>query len=863
MSGKYTWKLIVALGVLAMAITNLIPLFDTKFEDYVREHATAGAEWNDVMAKVTARQTAATAAGTRVPTLFVALRDTANAENLDLGKFFPDIELEPALNNNLRKKNAIVLDVILRRARGQLRFGLDLSGGVAFTLEIDADALASQIAAGTSTKENQLADAIKIIGDRVDALGVAEPVIRPVGENRIVVQLAGESTADNPDIENVLKKPALLEFRQVHPVLRPGPGVTEDMVGAEYEEMVYEGESGGQPYVEHLYVLKRADVFGRMVTRAMPYPDPTTGNLSVQLEFDSEGRELFGNLTSRVYQEAGGPQRGRIAIILDGIVQSAPTVIEPITGGIVSITGKFTDREAIELTNVLNNPLDVPLRIVETSEIGPTLAEDAVSSGLKAFIIGTAITVAFIAIYYTTAGLLAVVAMALNIVIILGVMCSQAVGATLTMPGIAGIVLTIAMSVDANILIFERMREEMAVGKNLRASLEAGFEKAFSAILDGNVTTLITAAIMMWLGTGPVKGFGVTLTIGIFSTMFAALIISRLLLEVLVYAGGVQKIKFLSLIPQTKFDFLKWARPAFIVSWLVVLTGFGVVVFKGEAIYGIDFRGGDEVTITFDRKLELGQIDAAARSLGLRDSEFSRNYQTPLGGGRETLKIVTPFEQGDALVAELQKMYPEAGIKSAGAVGIGPSVSGEIKWNAVLAIALSLVGILLYVAFRFEFGYGVGAVISTVHDVFMTIGMFVLLGGQFNAAMIGAILLIVGYSINDTIVVFDRIREELHLNPNARLRDVINLSLNKTLARTIITGGTTFCTAITLAVITTDVVHDISVTLIIGIITGTFSSLFIASPIFFWWHKGDRKHVEESHDITPKYEWSASSKATE
>jgi SecD/SecF fusion protein len=848
MSGKYTWKLVVTAVAIIWAVLNLVPVSDTPFQDFVRERATGGTEWQAIYDKAKARVDSG-----QDKTFYVALRSVAEADKIDLTKFFPFLNIESSLS--MRKKNGIALEALLKRSRGKVQYGLDLAGGVSFTLEM-APARPSE--AGATTHQDSLADAIRIIGDRVDALGVAEPLIRPVGENRIIVQLAGVSTKDNPDIINVLKKPARLEFKRVHPTLRPEMVTSTDEIPPDYVEMLYEGESQGKAFEERLFVKRRADMTGKMVDNAAAVPDQF-GAPYIQLNLTNEGADVFGQLTTEVYQQSQGS--GRVAIILDGKIQSAPRVDEPITGGRASITGGFTDREAIELANVLNNPLDRELNLVETAEIGATLAEDAVSSGLKAFIIGTAITVVFIAIYYTTAGLLAVIAMAVNVLIILGVMCSEAVGATMSLPGIAGIVLTLAMSVDSNILIFERMREELAVGKNLRASLEAGFEKAFSAIFDGNVTTLITAAIMMWLGTGPVKGFGVTLTIGIFSTMFAALIVSRLLLELVVFAGGVQKIKFLSLVPETKFDFMKWAKPSFIASWTIVLAGIVVVFVKGDAIYGIDFRGGDELTVSYERRIELTEVDAVAQALGI--TEVNRSYATPLGGGQETLKIQTPFERGASLLAKLQETHPEAGIQSLGISAIGPSIGDEIKWNAFLSIGLSLVGILLYVAFRFEVGYGVGAVVSLVHVVVMTIGVFVMLGRQFNAVMVGAILLIVGYAINDTIVVFDRIREELKLNPNARLRDVINLALNKTLARTVITGGTTFATAITLAVVAGGAINDLAVTLIIGLITGTFSSVFIASPIFFWWHKGDRKHVEESHDITPKYEWSATSKAAE
>jgi len=310
----------------------------------------------------------------------------------------------------------------------------------------------------------------------------------------------------------------------------------------------------------------------------------------------------------------------------------------------------------------------------------------------------------------------------------------------------------------------------------------------------------------------------------------------------------------------TKFDFLRFAKPAFIVSWVVVLIGVATVVYKGRAIYGIDFAGGDMVTLSYGTKLDVGTLRGAAEKAGVKEVTFA--YQKSLGTDTEMLKATVPFEEGAKLVNALQSAFPQAKIELAGQNRIGPSVGAEIQWNALQAIFWSLVLITAYVAFRFEFGYGMGAVVSTIHDLLITIGFFVLFDRQFNASMVAAILLIAGYSINDTIVVFDRIREELKLNPTTSLRDIINRSLNLTLSRTVITGGTTLLTAITLIVVTTGDVNDIAFTLLIGVITGTFSSLFIAAPVFYWWHKGDRKHVEAHSDVAPKYEWTGSSKAS-
>jgi SecD/SecF fusion protein len=584
------------------------------------------------------------------------------------------------------------------------------------------------------------------------------------------------------------------------------------------------------------------------------------GKPEVILEFTKEGRARFADVT-RLIAEGGqrSGQLGRLAIVLDGKLYSAPTVREEINSDSAQITGSFTDREAINLANVLNNPLDVELVVKEQYEVGPTLAADAVISAKNAFMFSTALTVGFMIFFYTVGGVVAAIGMGVNVLITLGVMAS--IGATLTMPGIAGIVLTLAMSVDSNILIFERMREELKLGKSLGTALEAGFEKAWTAILDSNVTTLLVAGIMIWLGTGPVKGFGVTLAIGIFTTMFAAVVVSKLLLEFLIHGGVIKTLRMISILQNTAYDFLKYAKPAFIVSWTIVLIGIGVVAYKGKAIYGIDFIGGDMITLNYAKKVEIAQLREAATKAGLKDVTFT--YQKTVGVEREVLKITTPFDQGRPAALKLQQVLPEAQLELAGESRIGPSVGKEIQWNALQSVLWALVAILVYVAFRFEMGYGVGAVVSTVHDLLITIGFFVLFDRQFNAPMVAAILLIIGYSVNDTVVVFDRIREELKLNPTGTLKDIVNRSLNLTLSRTIVTGGTTLLTAVTLIAVTTGDVNDIAFTLLIGVLTGTFSSLYIASPVFFWWHKGDRKHVEAHHDVAPKYEWQGTSKASE
>lgn len=844
------WKIVLCLAIVAWAVAQLLPLRDVPFVEYARAHATAQpAEFAKLLDEAAARKK-----DLKAVSEFVALKQIARERKIDLSTFFPQIRLEATLRN-IEKRNDILLAELLKRSRAKLQLGLDLKGGIAFTLEAVERPGETVDAAQRSEK---LAKAIEIIGARIDGFGVAEPVIRPIGDNRIEIQLPGVSTKDNPDVVDQVKAPARLDFRVVHPTLTPGAGV-ETPPGYEIKTLDWEGRRG-ETGTEELFVKRIPEMTGEMISNSYARPD-MYGKPEVILEFTKEGRARFAEVTRVI--AAGGQQAGRLgrlAIVLDGKLYSAPTVREQIDSESAQITGSFSDREAINLANVLNNPLDVELRVMEQYEVGPTLAQDSVDSGKLAFIIGTTLTAGFIVFFYTIGGLLAVFAMVINVVVLFGVMASF--GATLTMPGIAGIVLSLAMSVDANILIFERMREELKLGKSLGTALEAGYEKAFSAIFDGNITTLITAGIMAWLGTGPVKGFGVTLAIGIVSTMFAALVVSRLLLEWVIFGGLVKKLPMVSILQKTSYDFLKVARGAFITTGVIIVLGIAAAFIKGERIYGIDFTGGDQVTLNFAQKLELGQVRAAAAAAGVTD--INPAYRKPIGSDLELLVLQTPFDKGKVVVAELQKQYPNAKITNAGESRIGPSVGEEIQWNAVVSLFWALLLMLLYVAFRFEMGYGVGAVVAIVLGLSLTVSFLVVFPGrQFNASMVAAILLVVGYGINDTIVVFDRIREELKLNPVGSLREIINRSLNLTLSRTIVTGGTTLLTAITFLVVTGGDVNDIAFTLLIGVLVSTFSSLFIATPVFYWWHKGDRKHVEAHRDIAPKYEWQGTSKASE
>jgi SecD/SecF fusion protein len=845
------WKLLLTMAIIIWAVAELIPFKNRDFAPYIRTQATAKpAEFISLMKEASDR-----VASGQAQTVFVALKQIGKERKLDLSQFFPELRLEASLKN-VEKRNSILLDELLKRSKGRLQLGLDLKGGVAFTLEVNEKA-----AAATSQRdsEQKLSKAIEIISTRINGLGVAEPIVRPAGKNRIEVQLAGVSTRDNPEIISNLKKPARLDFRLVHPTLTPETAPGADAPPG-YEPMLLEQEGrNGEVRTSELYIKRIPAMTGEALSDAYATMDEF-GRFKILLRFTKVGAKQFADVTRAIADEGKRAGRlGQLAIVLDGKLYSAPSVHEEIPSGSAEITGQFSQREAIELANVLNNPLNLALDIKEQYEVGPSLAQDAIDSGWLASLIGAGLVAAFMIGYYTSAGLIAVISVAVNVLTILGVLAS--LGATMSMPGIAGIVLTIGMAVDAHILIFERMREELNLGKTLTAAFHAGHEKAFTTIVDANLTTLITSVLMIIFGNGPVKGFGITLTIGIFTTMYTALIVSRMLLEMSIGCGLLKKIIMMSFLKPPRMDFVKWGGTFFKASWVIVLIGWVGVGIKGHAIYGIDFAGGDDVTLTFTQHVDAGQLRTALEQAKV--GEANPLYQSDLAGGHEVLKIQTATGKGEAAVAALTKAFPQAQFTVAGMSTIGATIGKEIQWNAFMSIGLAILGIMVYVAFRFEMGYGIGAVVSTIHDILMTIGIFVLSGRQFNASMVGAILLIVGYSINDTIVVFDRIREELRVNPTGTLRDIINLATNRVFTRTILTSLTTFLAALALYLFGGGVINDLAFTFLVGIITGTFSSIYIATPIFYWWHKGDRKHVEAHHDIAPKYEWTGSSKASQ
>ena len=844
MSGKIIWKLALTLIIAVFSISYLVPLKDRDFGEYLREASNSEAFY-----ALLDRAEERVADDGEIHSLYMAIKAIATEERIDLSEFFPQVAIEASLRN-VEKRNKILLTYLLDDSKASLAKGLDIAGGVSATMQVDP---AELVNVEDYEREEKLSKAIEIIEKRVNAYGVSEPVVRAVGSDRIELQLAGVNTKDDPDLLEKIKAPARLEFREVHPTAFPG----RDPAPIGFEEKTLVRDSGENTFEERLFVKIFPALSGKYVTRAVPVQDQI-GGYKVSLAFDDEGAKRFEDVTEKLAEQRSQDTQGRLAIVLDGELQSAPTVKERIGGGRAEISGSFTQRDAVELANILNNPLEFKLEVAELYEVGPTLAKDSIASGINASKIAVILVACFMLLYYMLGGLVALMSVSLNIAIVLGVLASF--DATITLPGIAGIILTVGMAVDANILIFERIREELKMGKSLKAALHGGFEKVFSTIFDANVTTLLVSLVMLGYGTGPVKGFGLTLAIGVGTTVFCALIVSRMLLELLIETDTVKKFAMLSIVKNPSVDFVRYRKVAFIISWSVVAIGIAGVAMKSDRIYGIDFTGGDEITLVYENRIEESALNQLVADQGL--GEVVVQYVEQIGSDVSALKVQAPFEAGRLAADAIVAAFPEAKFEVIGENQIGPSVGDEIKANALKSIALCLALILLYIAIRFEIGYGVGAVVATIHDILLTIGIFVLFDHQFTSPMIAAILLIVGYSLNDTIVVFDRIREELQMRPTTKLREVINIAINAVLSRSLLTSITTLMAAGSLMIFGTGVINDIAFTFTIGICTGTFSSIFIASPIFFWWHKGDRRSVEKSHDVAPEYEWQASSKAS-
>jgi SecD/SecF fusion protein len=812
MNRNNLWRFVIVVIVVLWSIYELYPPQPRDLVQYFRERAVnRDASFTGILTNALALQKVAP----EKP--YDNLLEAVGTN--DLTRYFPFFE-----PTNEMHPTVYILNRLQRESAGRIRLGLDLQGGTSFLVKMDTSSLTN-----ATDSSAALSQAVEVLRRRVDKFGVAEPLIQPEGKDTILVQLPGLSAADQQSAKDAIQRAAFLEFRLVDPdseqniaenQIKPGNVVLSRK----------ERRRDGKEYVEKVEVSKRPLMDGSSIKSAMV----VRGNLGepeIDFTLNSAGAERFAEITRENVNR-------RLAIILDGELYSAPVIRSPIETGRGQITGQFDVKEALELANVLENPLKAPLSIQASRKVDPTLGKDAIRSGIKASIYGTLAVSAFMLVYYMIAGLVANVALIANIIILLGVMSS--IGTTLTLPGIAGIVLTVGMAVDANVLIYERIREETAKGKSLRGAIAAGYSRAFFTIFDTHVTTLIASVILIFMGTGSIKGFGVALTIGVAASLFTALVVTRLIFDFLLDRGWLKSVKMLHIIRATKLDFMKLAKPAFITSWVIIAVGLAYGGYRGKSTFGRDFVGGDSSSFSFEQKVDVDGVRSALSAAGVRDALIQ--YQRDLSSGRETLRVDSLPNTGDKVKSTIESM-PSGKFHLIGQDTVGATVGKDIQRSAIIASLLSLFGILVYVAFRYEFSFAVGAVLAVIHDVLMTIGFYCLSGREFNATTVAAILTIIGFSTNDTIVIFDRIREDLKLGLRGSFREVMNQALNQTLSRTIITSGTVFLATLSLFIFGGGEINDFAFTFLIGIITGTYSSIYIASALVLWWHKGQRPQI--------------------
>ena len=705
-------------------------------------------------------------------------------------------------------------------------------------------------------RDHAVDQSLEIIRNRIDQFGVTEPVIVRQGDKDIVVQLPGIK-----DPERALKligKTAQLEFKLVDDdagidlggIIRkavengrlPARGYSAEQLNAVLKGQIPRGD--------RIYLLKDVD-FRTGAVRNIPIllKDKTlmTGDAvkTAHVRIGGNYNEPYVALDltdrgARIFEKITGENVGkRLAIVLDGVVRSAPVIREKIGGGHAQISGSFTHEEASDLAIVLRaGALPAPVKIVQNVTVGPSLGRDSIQKGLLSGIAGACFVILFMVVYYKLSGFIADVAMLLNLVFLMAVLALFQ--ATLTLPGIAGIILTIGMGVDSNVLIFERMREEKALGKPIKAFIDGGYDKAFWTIVDAHVTTLITALALFLFGTGPIKGFAVTLSAGIIINLFTAIYATRWVYDLLLYKKALKDLSFLQVVKDTGIDFIGRRTISLAISSILVATGIlaFVQINRGAANLGVDFAGGTMVQYKAKQPFALEKVRTLLEHSGIKGYALQEvpNENILIVRVKKSVAVVGDIEH--SITEVLKTGLPDYQFTVESKTEIGSTVSKELRRKAIIAIAISLAGIIGYLAFRFNLSFGVAAAIATFHDVLAVLGVFYLLNKEITLLIVTALLTLAGYSLTDTVVVFDRIRENLKRYRKRSFAEIINRSVNEMLGRTIITSITTLIVVMSLYFFGGVVIHDFAFALMLGIVVGTYSSVFVASPIVYIWHKG-------------------------
>ncbi|MBB4234968.1 protein translocase subunit SecD [Rhizobium esperanzae] len=670
--------------------------------------------------------------------------------------------------------------------------------------------------------DNAVQQSLEVIRQRVDQVGVSEPTIQRIGANRVLVQLPG--TQDPSRLRQLLGSTAKMSFHMVAPNNQPGPGIT----------MMQDEE--GRSYA----VLDRVEISGDRLSDARVSFDPNTHEPVVSFRFDSAGATRFADITR---QNVGNP----FAIVLDDKVLSAPNIREPITGGSGQISGNFSADSATTLAAMLRaGALPAKLTVIEERTVGADLGADAIKMGIYSGLVGFALVALFIFVLYGTWGILANVALLIHTILTFSAL--TLVGATLTLPGIAGVVLGIGLAVDANVLINERIREETRKGKSAFAAIDTGFNRAYSTIIDGNMTALIAAAILFYFGSGPVRGFAVTMALGLIISMFTSVAFVRVAMIEITRRRKFKVLNIRPLIPFSPYDkHIQFMKARFFgVSVSALLSIASILLFIHPGLnYGVDFRGGIQMSVKTQGAADLAKFREGLDSLGLGEitlqtfgdnSSILVRAQRQEGGEEAQTAAVTKLK------AEVAKIDPNATVE--GTDVIGPKVSGELASAGILSVVIASLAMLIYIWVRFEWPFAVGAIVTLVLDVTKAIGFFAITGLDFNLTAIAAVLTLVGYSVNDKVVVYDRMRENMRLYKSMPLREIIDKSINETLARSLYTNATAFLALVPMAIWGGSAVSSFAIPMVFGILVAGASSIFIAAPILLFLGDWRRRHAK-------------------
>ncbi len=736
----------------------------------------------------------------------------------------------------------------------RLKGGIDILGGSSFSMHIQPrmDNEGNSMPITTS----QVDKAIEVIEKRLNGMGTAEPLIARQGTAGILLQMPGVDTATSDRISDTLSKVAKLELREVNTrtdepgadgkslATRVAEGL-EIVPGYKAYKMKHVSEDGKETS-SSILLNRRAALGGSDIYLAMPS----------QEEKDAVSITLSGGGTDKMIALTKDMNPGdRIAILLDDEVISSPGLKNhgPL-GKQFQIDGLQDPGEPAKLANSLMNPMENALKIDEMRKVSPTLGAAVVKQGLFAGGLALLMTFAFVLLYYRVSGFIAIIGLIVNTVMLFGIMAMF--GFTFSLPGIAGMVLTIGMAVDANVLIYERLREEIAHGKTLKAAIEASYDRAFSAIFDSHVTSLLTAAILFIYGTSAIKGFAVTLLIGVTASLFSAILVTRVIFRWGMDLGMLKKLTFLDLIKAHKYDFLGKRRICIGLAVATLLLSVGAFAVRGKNSLGIDFVGGTLIKFQLGKENSVS-YDAFRKVVedlkpSLSKEAYPQQETNITTGTMMTVRCAT--KDATTITTKLRESVPELGEKKANSPDyvidassddVSALIGDSAMYQSLFAIALGLLGIMVYMTIRFEFSFALGGFIAIFHDIIICVGVVVLMGGQLSMIHVGAVLTIAGYSISDTIIVFDRVREML-LVSNDPVEKVMNDAVNATLSRTLLTSGATLISVAILAFLGGTALRDFGVIIFIGIIVGTFSSIFIASPVALWWSTRRGGNIRDS-----------------